>query len=144
MDSTPDVFDDQVVQEYISGTGQMGGPLVTSFNVSSRSDLRLYSGYNNATIHKLATQCPSFLNTCANMLQRMIETVPKAAILSDIIHPQTIKPINVTLDLDPQGGLSFTGVIRVSSSRSQPLHSKCPDRRRSSFGSCKYIIHLLP
>jgi hypothetical protein len=127
FDSTPDVFEDQVGQEYISATGHVGGPLVTSFNVSSRSDLRLYSSDNNATIHKLATKSPSFLNTFANMPQRMIETVAKAAILSDIIPPQTVKPINVTPDLDPQGGLSLNGVIRVSLSRSQPLHSKRPD-----------------
>lgn len=38
------------VKEYLSGTGQQGGPLVTSATQSVRSDLRLYSSDNNKTM----------------------------------------------------------------------------------------------
>ena len=65
-------------------------------------------------MHKLAVQGSTFVETCANMLQRMIEAAPKDAVLADVIKPQTIKPINATLDIDPLGMVSFTGVIRVS------------------------------
>jgi hypothetical protein len=114
LDSTPGVFDDHVVQEYISGTGQGGGPLVTSFNVSSRSDLRLYLSDDNATMSTLAAQGIGFLDTCVDIMQRMIETVPKDVVLSDVIKPMIIKPINATLDLDSTGKLTFLGIIRVS------------------------------
>lgn len=44
----------------------------------------------------------------------MVETVPKAVVLSDIISPMAIKPVNVTLDFSPNGSLILTGTIRVS------------------------------
>lgn len=114
FDSTVDVFDTLVLTEYLAGTGNKGGPLVTSFNVSSRSDLRLYESDNNATMIKLAGQGQGFLNTCSILLQRIIETVPKGVVLSDIIKPISLKPVNTTLEFDASGNLIFTGYIRVS------------------------------
>jgi hypothetical protein len=96
FDDTVAVFDDHVVQEYVHSTGQRGGPLVTSFNVSSRSDLRLYESDGNATMIRLASQGTGFLKTCVELLQRMIETVPKAVVLSDIITP---RPSNLSTQL---------------------------------------------
>jgi hypothetical protein len=114
FDSTVDVFDVDVLGEYLDGTGNRGGPLVTSFNVSSRSDLRLYECDNNATMIKLRDQGAGFLDTCKTLLQRMIETVPKNVVLSDIVSPLTVKPVNASLDFDNQGNLIFVGSIRVS------------------------------
>jgi len=114
FDSTVATFDPLVVPEYLDGTGNQGGPLVTSFNVSSRSDLRLYESDDNATMIELGKQGEGFLDTCSNLFQRMIETVPKGVVLSDIISPMTVKPINATLDFDKDGNLIFTGYIRVS------------------------------
>ncbi|RFU30513.1 hypothetical protein B7463_g5832, partial [Scytalidium lignicola] len=113
LDTTPYAFDDQVVQEYVSSTGQMGGPLVTSFNVSSRSDLRLYESDGNTTMLELASQGAGFVDTCVGLLQRMTETVPKGVTLSNVIKPLGVKPINGSLDLDARGNLKFSGVIRV-------------------------------
>lgn len=115
FDSTVAIFDVDVVNEYLDGTGNQGGPLVTSFNVSSRSDLRLYKSDNNATIIKLRDQGAGFLDPCVALLQRMIETVPSTVVLSDIISPVIFKPINATLDFDAQDNVIFTGYIRVSS-----------------------------
>lgn len=121
FDSTVDVFDTLVLTEYLAGTGNKGGPLVTSFNVSSRSDLRLYESDNNATMIKLAGQGQGFLNTCSILLQRIIETVPKGVVLSDIIKPISLKPVNTTLEFDASGNLIFTGYIRtLTSSVSAP------------------------
>jgi hypothetical protein len=123
FDSTVDVFDPLVVHEYLNGTGNQGGPLVTSFNVSSRSDLRLYESDNNVTMISLAAQGSGFLQTCAFLLQRMIETVPRSVVLSDVINPMAVKPINATLDIIT-GELVFTGFIRtLSSSSSDALTS---------------------
>jgi hypothetical protein len=115
FDSTVDVFDPLVVHEYLNGTGNQGGALVTSFNVSSRSDLRLYESDNNATMIALANQGEGFLDTCVTLLERMINTVPKDVTLSDVITPIDVKPINATLDFDTAGNLIFSGYIRVSS-----------------------------
>lgn len=114
FDNTVAVFDPFVVTEYLNGTGQQGGPLVTSFNVSSRSDLRLYESDGNATMIELAQQGQGFLNACSTLLQRMVETVPSNVVLSDVISPMGIKPINASLDFDTTGNVIFTGYIRVS------------------------------
>ena len=114
FDLTVDVFDPLVVHEYLNGTGNQGGPLVTSFNVSSRSDLRLYESDSNATMIELANQGTGFLNTCNELLQRMIEVVPSNVELSDIISPMQVKPLNATLDFDMSGSLIFKGYIRAS------------------------------
>jgi hypothetical protein len=87
---------------------------VTSFNVSSRSDLRLYESDNNATMINLAAQGEGFLDTCRVLLQRMIETVPATVRLSEVISPMAVKPINATFDFDAQDNLIFSGYIRVS------------------------------
>lgn len=113
FDSTADVFDTLVVTEYVNGTGSQGGPLVTSFNVSSRSDLRLYESDNNATMIALTKQGKGFLNTCMTLLQRMLETVPRGVVLSDVVVPMSVKPVNATLDFDKAGNLVFKGYIRV-------------------------------
>lgn len=114
FDLTVDVFDPLVVHEYLNGTGHMGGALVTSFNDSSRSDLRLYQSDNNATMMELAKQGDGFLETCRDVFQRMIEVVPKDVTLSPVIAPMIIKPINASLDFDSDGNTVFTGYIRVS------------------------------
>lgn len=116
FDSTIAVFDPLVVTEYLNGTGQQGGPLVTSFNETSRSDLRLYESDNNATMVKLAQQGEGFLDTCSTLFQRMVETVPSNVVLSDVTSPMDIKPVNATLDFDSAGRLIFTGYIRVGHS----------------------------
>lgn len=117
FDSTVDVFDPLVVTEYLNGTGGQGGPLVNSFNVSSRSDLRLYESDNNATMIELAKQGKGFMNTCVGLMQRMLETVPRSVVLSDVVALMSVKPINATLDFDASGNLIFTGYIRVRGSR---------------------------
>lgn len=112
LDTTNAVFDILVVNEYLTGTGQKGGPLVTSFNVSSRSDLRLYTSDNNATIQDLSQSTQFFFNTCVDLFQRMFNTVPANVTLTEVIEPMTWKPINTTFDFDGDS-LLLTGVVRV-------------------------------
>ena len=40
------------VDEYLSGTGNRGGPLVTTANQTVQSDLRLYTSDNNVTMER--------------------------------------------------------------------------------------------
>ncbi|KAI0192223.1 heme peroxidase [Xylaria flabelliformis] len=114
FDSTRGMFDSRVVQEYIDGSGNRGGSLVTSFNETSRSDLRLYESDRNATMKTLYTQGEdAFLDTCVDLLGRMIDTVPAHVSLQDAIQPMSIKPINVTWDIAENSRLVLSGKVRI-------------------------------
>lgn len=114
FDTTRAIFDSDVVHEYIDWTGNKGGPLVTTDNTTTRSDLRLYESDGNATMQSLYNLGDGFQETCVEMMGRMINTVPAGASLQDAITPMSVKPINVTFDLDSTGGLVLSGNIRVS------------------------------
>jgi hypothetical protein len=43
----------------------------------------------------------------------MIDTVPREVQLTEPVQPMLYKPINVSLDLDWAGNMSFSGAIRV-------------------------------
>ncbi|KAI1076004.1 heme peroxidase [Whalleya microplaca] len=113
FDMSRGIFDPLVVQEYIDGTGNRGGALVTSFNETSRSDLRLYESDGNATMQKLYSQGDDFVNTCVNLLERMLHTVPSGVQLQDAISPFLINPINVTWDVTTDNQLTLSGKIRL-------------------------------
>ncbi|KAI1385388.1 heme peroxidase [Hypoxylon trugodes] len=113
FDSSRAVFDQAVVHEYIDNTGARGGALVTSFNESSRSDLRLYESDGNKTMLELYAQGDTFQDTCVGVLQRMLHTVPSAVQLQPAITPALIKPINVTWDVTNGNQLVLSGRIRM-------------------------------
>ena len=114
FDTTRGVFDPLVVSEYVHWTGNKGGPLVTSFNESMNSDLRLYESDNNATMRALFGQGPAFLDTCVELMRRAIDTVPSGVKLGDVITAIPVKPVNVTYDYSKTDGkLVFSGKIRV-------------------------------
>lgn len=117
FDSTKPVFDINVVNEYLTGTGQRGGAMVTTPNVTVRSDLRLYESDNNSTMKAMAAAgAASFANTCSTLFAKMINTVPKGVTLSDVLTPNVMKPVNVSLSLASDGGLEISGSIRLLSS----------------------------
>jgi len=116
FDSTRGVFDTLVLQEYVSWTGQQGGPLVTTANVSTRSDLRLYESDNNATIRNLLAQGEGFKDTCNVLLGRAMNTVPSSIKLKAPIEAMLVKPYNVTYDFGKDGSLKLSGRIRVNTS----------------------------
>ncbi|KAJ7290599.1 heme peroxidase [Mycena rebaudengoi] len=116
FDATPDVFDVDVLNEYLGWTGQRGGPLVTTDNVTVRSDLRLYLSDNNGTLRGLAETPSKFISTCVSLLTRMIHTTPASVQLTDIITPNEVKPVNVSLAVDPAGRVQFSGYVRLLSS----------------------------
>lgn len=113
FDTTHGGFDTRVVSEYMDGTGQGGGPLVTSFNETSRSDLRLFESDGNKTMKALYHKRDGFQDTCSDIMGRMINTVPFDVRLQDAITPFPIKPINVTWDFNQAGQLYLSGNIRV-------------------------------
>ncbi|KAJ7754154.1 heme peroxidase [Mycena maculata] len=120
FDATPAVFDVDVLREYLEGNGQRGGPLVTTDNITVRSDLRLYLSDNNATLRGLAESDSKFISTCVSLLERMIDTIPSSVHLTDDIVPQELKPINISLAVDADGHVQFNGYIRLLSTAFNP------------------------
>lgn len=114
LDSTRDNFDINIVYEYLGGYGQRGGPLVTSDNVTVRSDLRLYESDQNRTMQKLGQSKDYFFDTCGVLFERMINTVPKEVQLSEVVKPIPVKPVNFTFDITNDQKLKLSGYIRVS------------------------------
>lgn len=114
FDSSRAVFDPLVVREYIDNTGARGGALVTSYNETNRSDLRLYASDGNKTMLDLYAQGDGFQDTCVTLLERMLNTVPSSVQLQPAITPALIKPVNVTWDVTSENQMVLSGRIRVS------------------------------
>ncbi|RYN34361.1 hypothetical protein AA0118_g11524 [Alternaria tenuissima] len=113
FDTTRGVFDPNVLGEYLNGTGNKGGPLVTSYNDTMNSDLRLYESDKNATMHALFAQGTGFLDTCVELMSRAINTVPAGVQLGEPVMAILVKPINVTYDFKEDGKLMLSGKIRI-------------------------------
>lgn len=109
FDSTPAALDPTGMLEYLNGTNGKGGPLVTSPNVAARSDLRLFSSDNNATIRDLSQ---NFGRTCSTLFTKMLNTVPKSVTLSDPVTPQTWKMTNVLMHISNGGSVRVEGLFR--------------------------------
>ncbi|POS79507.1 hypothetical protein DHEL01_v202090 [Diaporthe helianthi] len=113
LDSTPDVFDNKVVTEYLDGTTK--NPLVVGPSVAAKqnADFVVYNSDKNVTMKTLASPT-TFASTCASLLQRMIDVVPSGVALSDPILPYAVKPVGLQLTMNGGGAsLQLGGSIRV-------------------------------
>ncbi|KAH6653037.1 heme peroxidase [Truncatella angustata] len=111
FDGTPADFDSSVVNEYLDGTGTLGGPLITAPNVDDRSDLRLYNSDSNATMESISEEA-TFRSSCFDVFERMINTVPAGSSLTEPITPMAWKAIELATDINSQGVVSIGGRIR--------------------------------
>ncbi|KAJ6458239.1 heme peroxidase [Mycena sanguinolenta] len=112
-------FDNTIVHEYLNGTTE--NVLVVGPNVTTRSDFRIFSSDNNFFC-KLTTSATyrqndslassdTFNAVCADLIGRMIDTVPSSVTLTDPIEPFDYK-VSRTF-LFPQGGsLVFLASLR--------------------------------
>ncbi|KAF7375663.1 Peroxidase [Mycena sanguinolenta] len=97
FDSTSVNFDNLIATEYISGTTQ--NPLVAGSNDTTNSDKRIFGSDGNVTMKSFADSPELFASTCANLIARMLDTVPKGVELTDIITPLPVKPYGVVLSM---------------------------------------------
>ncbi|KAJ3866255.1 heme peroxidase [Lentinula novae-zelandiae] len=81
FDTTID-FDNAVVSEYLQNTTQ--NILVVGPNVTTRSDFRIFSSDGNETMQSFLSS-NTFNETCGNLIQRMINTVPSGVTLTQPI-----------------------------------------------------------
>ena len=116
FDETVGTFDVNVASDYVKSTGAKGGPLVTTSNVTVRSDLRLYQADQNDTMNRLAQSPDYFQGQCQGIFQRMINTVPGTTrLISPAIDPTTttnLKPYGIYLNVDWKGTMTLTGNFR--------------------------------
>ncbi|KAF7318837.1 Peroxidase [Mycena chlorophos] len=102
-------FDNTLIHEYLDGTTQ--DVLVVGSNITTRSDLRIFSSDNNVTMNQLA-DLNTFNEVCVDLIGRMINTVPSSVTLTDNIEPFDFKVWNTLLF--PQGGsLAFLATLRI-------------------------------
>ncbi|KAJ7767915.1 heme peroxidase [Mycena maculata] len=109
FDSTFVTFDNNLAIEYISGTTH--DPLVVGFNDTTNSDKRIFGSDGNVTMGSFAKSRDFFQSTCAGLLARMFNTVPRGVQLTDVVTPLPVKPFNVQLILD-RDTLKFSGEVR--------------------------------
>ncbi|KAF7336114.1 Peroxidase [Mycena venus] len=120
FDTTFSHFDNNVATEYISGTTQ--NPLVVGANDTTNSDKRIFSSDGNATMLSFANSPELFASTCADLLARMVDTVPRGVQLTEVIKPLLVKPAAVQLILDGSN-LQFSGEVRFWNKTADPNRS---------------------
>ncbi|KAJ6495460.1 heme peroxidase [Mycena sanguinolenta] len=105
-------FNPTVVTEYLDSTTQ--NVLVVGSNVTTRSDMRIFSSDGNVTMQNMAS-ASNFHQICGDLIERMINTVPSTVTLTDPIEPIDFKVWNTVLY--PQAGsLTLLTTMRIINS----------------------------
>lgn len=104
------------MNEYLNGSGQAGGPLVTTKNVTFQSDLRIFNNLDkNATIKAMAASPSAFEDACFTIFEKMINTVPKTVNLStNVVGPRPWILLESHLDLSSTGVVRYSGNITTN------------------------------
>ncbi|KAJ6506638.1 heme peroxidase [Mycena sanguinolenta] len=84
-------FANAVVTEYLDGTTE--NVLVVGSNITTRSDFRIFSSDGNVTMQSLASP-ETFNQVSADLIERMINTVPSTVTLTEPIEPFDFKIID--------------------------------------------------
>ncbi|KAL0056932.1 hypothetical protein AAF712_016453, partial [Marasmius tenuissimus] len=105
------IFDHAVISGYLDGT--TSNPLVIGPNATTNSDLRIFSSDGNATMHSLAN-LDTFNKTCGELIERMINTIPKNVGLTDPVTPIQYKVSDTVLFL---GNVSDATMIFIATLR---------------------------
>lgn len=116
FDETVSVFDIDTVNDYVHGTGTLGGPLVTTANKTVNSDYRIYNSDSNGTITRLSASASYFAGQCSDIFQRMIETIPQGVTLTTAVDPTSttnLRPYGIALNVNWKGNMTLTGYFRV-------------------------------
>ena len=66
-------------------------------------------------VRSLGSSTDSYLSGCIDVFAHMVDTVPTGVTLTDPIVPNAVKPVDISLTLDANGNIVFSGYIRVIS-----------------------------
>ncbi|KAF3038337.1 hypothetical protein E8E12_006985 [Didymella heteroderae] len=111
FDSSESTFDVKVATEYLDGTTQ--NPLVIAYNDTLNSDKRIFGADNNVTMKALASDPKTFQSMCADIFERMIDTVPSTVTLTEPLEPIPLKPYITSFSLTNTTHITLTGRIRL-------------------------------
>ncbi|KAJ4473706.1 heme peroxidase [Lentinula aciculospora] len=113
-------FDNAVVSEYLQNTTQ--NILVVGPNVTTRSDFRIFSSDGNTTMQRYVDLLSSytFSETCQNLIERMINTVPSGVTLSQPISEPFNYVISEPLLSYRNGTLAMATTLRVINPSDNP------------------------
>ncbi|KAJ7876179.1 heme peroxidase [Mycena olivaceomarginata] len=112
-------FNNSIVHEYLDSTTI--NVLEVGKNITTRSDLRIFSSDGNVTMKRLAS--PEVFNQeCINLIGRMIDTVPSTVKLTDPVEPIDYK-VQKTMLFPSNGSLAFLATLRV----------EYPSKRQGTF-----------
>ncbi|KAF7347937.1 Peroxidase [Mycena venus] len=136
FDGTPE-FDNAIVTQYLDGTTDNLLVIGADGNTTLSSDLRVFSSDGNVTMQSLASP-QKFASTCATLLGRMIDTVPRNVTLTDFIDPLPVKVAGVQLAPGNDGNLILNLTLRLLSNTAQrvTLHWADRDSTLCSSGAC--------
>ncbi|RYO80388.1 hypothetical protein DL762_007660 [Monosporascus cannonballus] len=111
FDSTAATFDNHVAVEFTENSTQ--NALAFGHNEITRSDHRIFTADGGNIISRMAQDNDFYLTTCKNLLERMIDTVPKNVELSDVIEPIVTKPDYMNIVVNEDGTLFVRGEVRT-------------------------------
>ncbi|TFK76256.1 heme peroxidase [Pluteus cervinus] len=109
FDSTPE-FDNTMIVQYLNGSTK--NPLVVDSNTTLTSDSRIFSSDGNQTMQSLASSS-AFSQTCANLLERMVNTVPQSVVLTEEVTLLPVKVLDVGLTIEHRI-LVFKATLRLT------------------------------
>ncbi|KAF2135353.1 uncharacterized protein K452DRAFT_303606 [Aplosporella prunicola CBS 121167] len=132
-------FDNRVVTDYLNGSST--NPLVVGKNETNNSDKRIFGADGNVTMQALADPA-TFMERCSDIFTRMIDTVPAAVTLSDVIDSLDVKPYGLQLSLNSDAKtLHFSGKIRIKTTKrdanDMSVSLAYRDRNGKSCNNCK-------
>ncbi|KAL0575767.1 hypothetical protein V5O48_006210 [Marasmius crinis-equi] len=104
------LFDNAVVTGYLQGTTP--NPLAVGPNATTNSDLRIFSSDGNATMQSIASP-DTFNKVCADLFERMINTVPKGVQLTEVVEPIEYKVGQAWLFPGDEGAFRFVTSLRM-------------------------------
>jgi hypothetical protein len=126
FDNTPAVFDNAVAVDYVSNKSV--DPFVHSPD-GINPDLQVFSSDGGQEVQRM-TDAKYFSDSCQDVLQRMIDTVPAGVSLTEPIQVYDVKPGAIQLSLSSDGqSIGFSGEVRV----------RTTERAQSSIGSVSIL-----
>ncbi|KAK7038720.1 hypothetical protein VNI00_010604 [Paramarasmius palmivorus] len=111
-------FDEGLVTQYLDGT--TANLLVVGPNTTTNSDGRIFSSDGNVTMQGLSSR-DTFMQTCSDLIERMINTVPSTVTLTDVLDPFDYKTGKARLTVsNDTGNLVLGTTLRLLNSTENP------------------------
>ncbi|KAH7311247.1 heme peroxidase [Stachybotrys elegans] len=116
FDQTVAHFDNVVAKDFVGNISQ--NPLAFGHNHTTRSDARIFNADGGDLIHRMAESNDFFIDTCKDLVERMLNTVPRGVELTAPIEPVVVKPDHLWITINDDNTKTLGGEIRVHGSTS--------------------------